>query len=80
MELLLAAGCGVDLTTNDGWTALHEASANGHNGVVELLLQANSQVMTSALHTLPVPAAPCIQDACQRASDMWVQAACRKCT
>lgn len=41
---LVAAGCGVDLTTNDGWTALHEAAANGHTPVVQQLLDAAGQV------------------------------------
>ena len=41
---LIAAGCDVDLTTNDGWTALHEAAANGHLGVVQHLLSASTQV------------------------------------
>ena len=43
MARLIAAGCDVDLTTNDGWTALHEAAANGHLGVVQHLLSASTQ-------------------------------------
>lgn len=50
MARLIAASCDVDLTTNDGWTALHEAAANGHLGVVQHLLSANTQVGHLLIH------------------------------
>lgn len=52
---LIAAGCGVDLTTNDGWTALHEAAANGHLPVVQILLDADSQVSHLATISFHLP-------------------------
>ena len=59
MAQLVAAGCGVDLTTNDGWTALHEAAANGHTVVVQQLLDACSQVILPHGHALRAPCTVC---------------------
>lgn len=48
VKQLLAAGAQVDAVTNDSWTALHEASLNGHTGVVRILLGAGAQARSSS--------------------------------
>ena len=37
-SLLIDAGADVNWISNDHWTALHKASANGHTDIVKLLL------------------------------------------
>ena len=43
MEVLLAAGCSVDLPTNDGMTPLLCAAQFNHAGTVKLLLDAGAE-------------------------------------
>jgi ankyrin repeat protein len=42
--LLLKEEPDINATTDDGRTALHEAAANGHDGVVRLLLESNADI------------------------------------
>ena len=35
---MIAAGADVNLPSNDGWSPLHKAAANGHTEIVKLLL------------------------------------------
>ena len=44
LAALLKRGCQVNAPTNDGWTALHEAAANGHALIVDKLLASGAQV------------------------------------
>lgn len=44
LAALLKRGCQVNAPTNDGWTALHEAAANGHALIVDKLLASAAQV------------------------------------
>ena len=50
LAALLKRGCQVNAPTNDGWTALHEAAANGHALIVDKLLASGAQA--SPLHVL----------------------------
>lgn len=43
LAALLKRGCQVNAPTNDGWTALHEAAANGHALIVDKLLASGAQ-------------------------------------
>ena len=45
LAALLKRGCQVNAPTNDGWTALHEAAANGHALIVDNLLASGAQVL-----------------------------------
>ena len=47
LAALLKRGCQVNAPTNDGWTALHEAAANGHALIVDKLLASGAQVKLS---------------------------------
>lgn len=44
LAALLKRGCQVNAPTNDGWTGLHEAAANGHALIVDKLLASGAQV------------------------------------
>lgn len=44
LAALLNRGCLVNGPTNDGWTALHEAAANGHGLIVDKLIASGAQV------------------------------------
>ena len=46
LAALLKRGCQVNAPTNDGWTALHEAAANGHALIVDKLLASGAQAST----------------------------------
>ena len=46
LAALLKRGCQVNVPTNDGWTALHEAAANGHALIVDKLLASGAQVIS----------------------------------
>lgn len=52
LAALLKRGCQVNAPTNDGWTALHEAAANGHALIVDKLLASGAQASTNHC-TLP---------------------------
>lgn len=57
LAALLKRGCQVNAPTNDGWTALHEAAANGHALIVDKLLASAAQVshpVCLPLHGLPL--------------------------
>ena len=57
LAALLKRGCQVNAPTNDGWTALHEAAANGHALIVDKLLASAAQVSHSfhlPFHRLPL--------------------------
>lgn len=57
LAALLKRGCQVNAPTNDGWTALHEAAANGHALIVDKLLASAAQVshpLCLPLHGLPL--------------------------
>lgn len=49
LAALLNRGCLVNGPTNDGWTALHEAAANGHGLIVDKLLASGAQVGDASL-------------------------------
>lgn len=49
LAALLKRGCQVNAPTNDGWTALHEAAANGHALIVDKLLASGAQASPSSL-------------------------------
>lgn len=51
LAALLKRGCQVNAPTNDGWTALHEAAANGHALIVDKLLASGAQVSTHTVTT-----------------------------
>ena len=53
LAALLKRGCQVNAPTNDGWTALHEAAANGHALIVDKLLASGAQAST---HHCALPA------------------------
>lgn len=57
LAALLNRGCLVNGPTNDGWTALHEAAANGHALIVDKLLASGAQVSSVYMpsHTSDVP-------------------------
>lgn len=38
MKILLEKGACMETSDNNGWTALHEATQNGHKKVIQLLL------------------------------------------
>jgi len=44
VKQLIASGADVNAVTNDSWTALHEASLNGHTAVVKHLIEFGAQV------------------------------------
>ncbi|KAJ7849626.1 hypothetical protein B0H14DRAFT_865240 [Mycena olivaceomarginata] len=44
MRLLIQHNISVDFVDNDGWTALHLASRNGHLNIVRLLIEHNAPV------------------------------------
>jgi ankyrin repeat protein len=48
VELLLAAGAGVDKRSHDGSTPLHAAAAGGHLAVVRVLVAAGADVAARA--------------------------------
>lgn len=48
LAALLNRGSLVNGPTNDGWTALHEAAANGHALIVDKLLATGAQVLLLA--------------------------------
>ena len=57
LAALLKRGCQVNAPTNDGWTALHEAAANGHALIVDKLLASAAQVshpFCLSFHQLPL--------------------------
>lgn len=51
LAALLKRGCQVNAPTNDGWTALHEAAANGHALIVDKLLASGAQASTHTTTT-----------------------------
>ena len=53
LAALLKRGCQVNAPTNDGWTALHEAAANGHALIVDKLLASGAQASTNHSVLLP---------------------------
>ena len=57
LAALLNRGCLVNGPTNDGWTALHEAAANGHALIVDKLLASGAQVsfVHMSSHALDIP-------------------------
>ncbi len=59
LAALLKRGCQVNAPTNDGWTALHEAAANGHALIVDKLLASAAQV--SHLFCLPFHQLPLVK-------------------
>ncbi|KAK9831130.1 hypothetical protein WJX74_004458 [Apatococcus lobatus] len=44
LDLLIAKGANVNITSHDGWTPLHEAATNGHVSAVKALIKAGVQV------------------------------------
>jgi ankyrin repeat domain-containing protein 50 len=44
VQLLLEKGTDVEAKTDDGWTALHRAAAQGREAVVQLLLEKRADV------------------------------------
>lgn len=50
LDLLIAKGANVNLTSHDGWTPLHEAATNGHVSAVKALIKAGVQVCICQIH------------------------------
>ena len=67
LAALLKRGCQVNAPTNDGWTALHEAAANGHALIVDKLLASGAQASKTITLFLPciTSAASCYVVPCQ---------------
>lgn len=62
LAALLKRGCQVNAPTNDGWTALHEAAANGHALIVDKLLASGAQA--SLPRHVPVMQMHCNKSLC----------------